>query len=70
MKLQLKSPNLWLLFQRCVAEVRKPEMKEKELSRVLQLINISCYSSEKNCLLKCSQNCHHLLLIIFFLNIR
>lgn len=39
MKSQLKSPYLWLLLQRCVVVVRKPKMKEKELSRVLHLIN-------------------------------
>lgn len=39
MKSQLKSPYLRLLWQRCAVEVRKPKMKEKELSRVLHLIN-------------------------------
>lgn len=29
MKLQLKSPDLWLLFQRCVAEVKKTENERK-----------------------------------------
>lgn len=63
-KLQFKPPDLWFSWQRCVAEVRIPKMKEEELSRVLQLTNISLLH-RKTSLLKCSQNWHSLLLFIF-----